>query len=75
MTDYITSRGTVFYILVWVALWFTIEYGHRWFFEHFNIESNLLKFGSFLTIFIVLLSVTVLVPINGNNVGIPGVYM
>lgn len=75
MVDYITSRGTLFYIVVWVVLTFVIEYGHRWFFKHYNVNEDGHKFATFLIIFITLISVTFLIPIkNGEKRTIPVIF-
>lgn len=72
MVDFITSRGTIFYILIWVVLSFTIKFGHRWFFKHYDADNDKDKFVTFLIIFLALISFTFIIPIeDGGKRSVP----
>jgi len=58
MADFITKRGTLYYILIWVTIFYAADYGQKWFFDTFNIQESGYRFTTFIVILIALFMFT-----------------
>ena len=62
MVSLTVTRGTIYYILVWISIWFSVNYGQAWFFESVGVKENGYRALTFIVIaivlFIVIFSVT-----------------